>query len=791
MFALKRLLPLCCAAAAIFTGAVSWADPPNILWIITDDQSTDMGAYGTPGLNTPRMDQLASEGVLYQNAYATSPACSPSRTAMMVGMYQTSLPVAMHHRPSSRQPLPAGVAPVSEYFQANGYFVGNAQPDFTGQGKFDMNFANPDGSALSFDDLFDGTDWRQAGDQPWFMQVNIFEPHRPFSGGNTSPGRTALLDLPGNLPDHPLARADYADYLASIETADALVGSVLDRLEADGLADNTIVFFFSDNGREFTGAKGTAYDAGVNVPLVVRVPEAYRDDRPDLGPGTVNTGLVSMLDVTAASLAAAGIDLGAPELSHLHGVDMLAAGFGGREAVFSANDRSGNRFARSRTVRVGDLAYIFNYNTNLSSFGLDAHWYSRSERPIHALLEVMRGRGLLTEEDGLLFGDQLPREELYDLASDPYQQNNLADDPAYAEHLLDFRTRLTDWSLSTGDLGGQPDPDRQAATNWFNSTGRFRYLDTKGLPRDTTDYEYLQWWAGELGVPIDLAEGRFDTSNFWIPNRSFENTTLSNGGFSGGVPQGWTDATPNAVWVQNLTAGALTQEATDGQNAVNLNQGGGELRWLIDDNWGNTLSAEEAAASRFDISADVGRRLGFQGETPGVLRVSLQTQDGTIVAEQQFSLDGVQQGTFQSQAFSLLVDRGLAAEYGDQQLYLALANVVTATGGNGAGRVVLDALDLAITMLPAADYDYNGVVDMADYAVWQSTFGSIVELDADGNGDGIVDGADYALWRNTFGQSVTFGSLAAVPEPAGAGALAIALMCLLPQRAGRRCCSPC
>ncbi|MEM6329875.1 MAG: sulfatase [Planctomycetota bacterium] len=494
----------CCLLAGGFAGPVAVAAPPNILWVITDDQSDDMGAYGTPAVSTPRMDGLAAQGVLYTNAYTTAPVCSASRTGMITGVYQTSLPLGMHHRTlqKSKRPLPEGVRPVTHYFRDAGYFVGDAKDTFDGNGKFDFNFARDSGEPLRFEDVFDGNDWRQAGGKPWFVQVNLYEPHRPFRGANKRLSRREELELPGDLPNHPLTRADYADYLASIETADRKIGAVLDRLAADGLADNTIVFFFGDNGREFTRAKGTGYDAGCHVPLVVRVPEGLRRGRPDLAPGTVNRGLVSMLDVTAASIAAAGIDLSAPRLAHLQGVDMLAAGFQGRDAVHSAMDRNSNVPQRMRMIREGRLAYIRNLVAPPGYFGLHSCWYSKQERPTEVLLEIMRAKGMTGHPN---LADAWPDEELYDLEADPYQLKNLAADPAYAADIQRMRERLEAWMEATSDRGGDPDPDAEPSIAWYEEVGRYRHLDDKGLPRDTTDEEYLRWWLDFFGLPEDAA----------------------------------------------------------------------------------------------------------------------------------------------------------------------------------------------------------------------------------------------------------------------------------------------
>lgn len=775
---LRRLTILAITLCAL--AGTSAAQPPNILWIYTDDQSDDAGFYGTPALNTPNMDALAASGVTYSNAYVTSPGCSTSRTAMMTGVYQTSLPLAMHHRPSSRQPLPSGIQPISDYFRQAGYFVGNASSNFTGQGKFDMNFARPDGSALQFSDLFDGTDWRQAGSAPWFMQVNLFEPHRSFRGQNTDLSRRDALHLPDDLPDHPIARADYADYLASIEQADTKLGAVLDRLAADGLADNTLVFWIGDNGREFTRAKGAAYDAGVHVPLVARIPQSLQAGRTDLAAGFVQESLVSALDVTAASLAAAGIDLAT--LPQLHGQDLLAADYQ-RDSVVTALDRQANSATRARTVRTGDMLYIRNYHTDLEYFGEDSHWYSKQQRPIHTLMEVMRGRGLKTAADGLVWADSRPDEELYDLSSDPYQLNNLAEDPQQQDHLQQGRDTLLDWARRTGDRGGNFDPDLAPAQAWYNTTGRWRHLDEKGLPRDTTDYEYLQWWADLFNVPIDLAEGDFDLQRFRVPNQSFENESLGEGAFLSGPPNGWTDATAG-VYIQNQTAALMTTQADDGSNVLLLYSGGSELRWVIDDNWGNLLSAyeaaawaDEAAAWNFSLTAAVGRRSNFQGEAPGQLRVSLQTESGELLRSIELSLAEIEQGEFEDHTFDLLIDRTLAAQFGDQPLYLALANLADYGPDGRLGRVVLDDLALQIEPLLTGDYNADGLVNQADYQLWRSSYGSTTDPRADGSGDGLVDGADYTIWRDALQSSAT-----AIPEPRGAWLIAPAALLLTPMR---------
>ena len=253
--------------ALCFVGAVDAADRLNVLWIIADDLSPELGCYGYEGVSTPNIDRLAAEGIRYDLAFSTSPVCSASRTAFITGKYQTEVG-GHHHRTWNMQPLPKGVRPVTEIFRDAGYFAsngsGNGLAETLRRGKVDYNFVHDAKT------IFNGTDWRQREDgQPFFAQIQIKEPHRNFVMANVErPG----VKIPAFYPDHPVTRVDWGNYLASIEKLDERVGEVVERLKRDDLYESTAIIFFGDHGRPHMRGKQWLYDGGIHVPLIVRVP---------------------------------------------------------------------------------------------------------------------------------------------------------------------------------------------------------------------------------------------------------------------------------------------------------------------------------------------------------------------------------------------------------------------------------------------------------------------------------------------------------------------------------------
>ena len=276
--------------------------PPNIIWIVSEDASAHIGCYGETVIQTPHLDQLAAEGIRFTHAFVTCPVCSPSRSAMVSGMFQTTL--GAHNHRSQRikgqgggntsslasYQVPESITLIPELFREAGYYVVNG-----GKAKTDYNFIAPD-------DLYDGKDWSgRAAGQPFFAQIQLQGGKRRNSKIEpmTDP---ADVVLPPYYPDDPLLREDWARYLNSWVYADQDVGKLLEQLEAEGIAENTVVFFWTDHGISHARGKQFLYEEGIHVPLIVRFPDGT-------GAGTTRDDLVSHIDVAATSLELAGIPI--------------------------------------------------------------------------------------------------------------------------------------------------------------------------------------------------------------------------------------------------------------------------------------------------------------------------------------------------------------------------------------------------------------------------------------------------------------------------------------------------
>lgn len=429
--------------------------PWNVVWIIADDLSPDLSCYGNSDVSTPNIDRLAAEGARFTNAYVTCPVCSPSRSAMITGMYQTSIGAHAHrsHRDDGYE-LPAPVRLFTEYFREAGYFtVNDHQSGLGGRNKTDFNFqhAKP----------FDGSDWRdREGGQPFYAQVNIFEPHRgrppdpwAFTEGKLTPTDPAGVTPPQYYPQDEVSLADWAGYLDAIRLLDGKVGRVLDRLEEDGLADRTVVAFFGDHGRPMPRDKQFLYDGGMRVPLVIRWPG-------HLEPGSVRDELISTIDLSATSLAIAGIAV--PD--HMEGRVFLGDGkMPDREYVFAARDRCDETVDRIRAVRDKRYKYIRNYHPDRPYMQLNR--YKEVSYPIWRQMQRLEKAGRITAAEYPFLARTRPEEELYDTVEDPDEMRNLANSPEHQQILTKMASALDLWIQHTGDKGEEPE-DPAIAAAW-------------------------------------------------------------------------------------------------------------------------------------------------------------------------------------------------------------------------------------------------------------------------------------------------------------------------------------
>lgn len=464
---------------------------PNILWLIGENLSLDLGCYGAAHVHTPHLDGLAQAGVRFTRVFATNPACAPSRSAFFTGLYQTTTDT--HHMRSHRDDdfrLPPGVRPITHRLREAGYFTANVKtigPRVVGTGKLDLNFVN-EGPIYDAD----GADWSVLRTrQPFFAVVNTPEVEYDIYDRQTAAKprvewvgerEHAQIASPENVmpppyyPDHPIVRAEWARYLNSVSGLDRRIGWVLEQLRADGLEDDTIVFFFADNGRLEPRGIHWCYDSGLHVPLIIRWPRHFPPPPPWL-PGSVDGRVVSLLDVTATTLVWAGVPL--PPL--LHGRPLVGPDAGPpRQFAFAARDRIDETVQRIRSVHDARYHYIRTYTAGPTFASLNR--YKEKCFLILPLMRELHAAGRLTGPPAELMERRGPCEELYDLENDPHEIHNLASS-SHAEHrlaLARLRAALDTWLVETGDRGERPEPPEVVAAfekemhDWFGTPAWYR-----------------------------------------------------------------------------------------------------------------------------------------------------------------------------------------------------------------------------------------------------------------------------------------------------------------------------
>jgi arylsulfatase A-like enzyme len=451
---------LACAFTALFLlcGPSPAADArPNILWLLAEDVGPEaFSNAGTPEAHTPVIDQLAGDGVRYTRAYTTAPVCSPSRTAIITGMYATTLG-GHNHRTQNKPELPEGVRILTDRLREVGYFTANVvsfppKLALKGAGKTDWNFKR-EGPA------FDGKDWAELkSHQPFYAQVNFSETHRTYHAPAESD--PAKIALPPYYPDHPVARKDWAEYLDSARELDRKVGRLLAQLAEDGLAENTIVVFMGDNGQSHIRGKQFLYEEGLHVPLIIRWPKGFPVP-PGFTPGKDNARLLEAIDLTATTLSWAGIKKPAGMQGRIF---MGADAEPPREMVFGHRDRMDETVMRHRTVRDERFRYIKNFTPEKPFFSPNA--YKAKQYPMWNLMQQLHAEGKLNAVQEALCQPAMPAEELYDLEADPHEINNLAasDAPEHQAALKKLRAALEHWIEQTNDHGRLPDPDNASGT---------------------------------------------------------------------------------------------------------------------------------------------------------------------------------------------------------------------------------------------------------------------------------------------------------------------------------------
>lgn len=437
------------AAAAIGAPAAQPADSrrPNIVWLVLDDASPALGAYGDPQAITPNMDRLARDGARFTRAFTHTPVCAPSRFGLVTGIYPTT--AGAHHM---RSLLINPPATFMHLLRDSGYFV--AWP-----GKVDFNF-DPGAISTLPEGAADSTaQWRNAPPpkQPFFAYWNLGVTHEAQVRGDAAlharntarlkPSEfhdPAKMKVPSFLPDAPEVRKDLAQFYDLMTAADYQIGDVLQWLEKNGIADNTIVFVFGDHGTGMPRSKRWVYDSGIRVPLVIRWPG-------HIAPGSVRDDLVSFIDFAPTVLSIAGVAVPPRMQGQVFLGDKRAKD---REYIFATRDRMDETFDRIRGVRDKRFKYIRNFHPELPYAQVNAY---NEQNPTMRVWRQLHAAGKLTGAPEAFFAPTKPREELYDTDADPDEIRSLAADPKYKKILERMRGVLDKWIKDTKDLGEVPE----------------------------------------------------------------------------------------------------------------------------------------------------------------------------------------------------------------------------------------------------------------------------------------------------------------------------------------------
>jgi arylsulfatase A-like enzyme len=468
---------------------------PNFLWFLSEDCNPFIGAYGDPHARTPTLDRLAAEGVRYDTVYSAAPVCAPSRFTLLTGKYAESCGPAHNMRAIAK--MPAWIRGFPEYLRAAGYYcTNNSKTDYNATIDMAATWNASSGSAH----------WRgRPAGAPFFAMFSNQSTHEsrlfPTTPVTTDP---AAMRIPPYLVDTPRTREDRAREYDNMARMDGEFATRLAELEADGLADDTIVFFFGDNGGVLPRSKRFANDDGLRVPLIVRFPPKFRHLAPGR-PGSVVRDPVSCVDFPPTLLSLAGVRV--PD--HMDGEVFLGRRARPRRVIFGQRSRMDERYDLQRAVRDERYLYIRNYMPH---------------RPYGQNMGYMwQQRGYQDWEQAHLDGDVTPlqeafwdekaAEELYDLERDPDQIENLAGSKRHHDELRRLRRALDEHLLETNDNGFIPEGspleghDESRAPGAYPIRRVLRVAETAierdpdnldALVRDLADdNEVVRYWAAQ------------------------------------------------------------------------------------------------------------------------------------------------------------------------------------------------------------------------------------------------------------------------------------------------------
>jgi len=448
---------------------------PNILFILTEDQGAHLSCLGTAGLQTPHMDALAKTGTLFRNAFVAYPVCSPSKASIYTGLHNhrsgilnntvnyhitaSKLTPAQRQNPLYlRNRIAADIPTLTERLRDLGYHQAVTHKLHVAPVEkfpYDEFLPNPDGQVMQ---RF--LQRAAAKAKPWFLLYNIPNTHRPYPNSDKVKIRVqpSVVKLPAFLPDTPVVRQDWAEYLAGIEQADALVGQAMDTLRASGQLDRTIIVFLGDHGPTFQHGKMTPYDLGLRTPLIIAGP-GIRAGRTD--------ALASELDLmpTLLDLAGAEVPRGLHGIS-LRGVLEDRANPPRHDFIVAEISHRGNLpndGMQERAIFDARWKLIYREKTDPPWRQVNAdskQWptwgnrtYAETVRVKEQFPEAFR---VLAGLDPQNLGGNVPALELYDLQSDPDELHDLASRPEHAAQRDRLYAALRQWVRDTADTAVNP-----------------------------------------------------------------------------------------------------------------------------------------------------------------------------------------------------------------------------------------------------------------------------------------------------------------------------------------------
>ncbi|MFI3259683.1 MAG: sulfatase-like hydrolase/transferase [Rikenellaceae bacterium] len=412
---------------------------PNILLITCEDINPYLGCYGDSVAKSPNLDRFAEEGVRFSQMHTTVGVSAPSRFALISGMYPSAMGAnymrtfvkKLEQYPVGLKPyyviLPDEVKGYTEYLREAGYYCTNA-------GKTDYQFNVP----LSLWDENGGkAHWRNSPDgMPFFAMFNIMITHE---SNVWNQGEKPLLvdpadvEVPPYYPDNDVVRHDIAVMYSNVARMDSQFQAMVDQLKEEGVYDNTIIIWISDNGGPLPRQKRAIYESGTHVPAIIRFPDGYKA-------GTVDDRLAMFVDVPATILSLAGVK--PPKYMHGEALYGKYAAKNERKYIYAARDRMDEQYDKQGAVSDGRFRYVRNYDLDHSNYTPVGY---RFNMPLMLNILELKEAGKLNEAQSLWFSEDRGAEEFYDDLEDPHSVNNLIDDPRYSEKIAELRKEFDRW----------------------------------------------------------------------------------------------------------------------------------------------------------------------------------------------------------------------------------------------------------------------------------------------------------------------------------------------------------